>query len=67
MAMAWADVISRTDAMARARVLHLHHLTPVHDAAAWALPGAAVVTHLHGTELKMLDAIACGEPDISGP
>jgi glycosyltransferase involved in cell wall biosynthesis len=26
-----------------------------------------VVTHLHGTELKMLDAIARGEPGISGP
>jgi glycosyltransferase involved in cell wall biosynthesis len=67
MAMAWADVISQADAMAGARVLHLHHLTPVHDAAALALPGAAVVTHLHGTELKMLDAIARGEPAISGP
>jgi hypothetical protein len=67
MTMAWADVIARADAMARARVLHLHHLTPLHDAAALALPGAAVVTHLHGTELKMLDAIARAEPGISGP
>jgi hypothetical protein len=46
MAVAWAGLISRSEGMARARVLHLHHLTPVHDAAALALPGAAVVTHL---------------------
>ena len=37
------------------------------DAAALALPGVPVVTHLHGTELKMLAAIARGEPTIDGP
>ena len=36
-------------------VLHLHHLTPIHEAAARRLPGLPVVTHLHGTELKMID------------
>ena len=67
MAVAWAALLAQSDAMARARVLHLHHLTPLHDAAALALPGVPVVTHLHGTELKMLDAIDAGEPRISGP
>jgi D-inositol-3-phosphate glycosyltransferase len=38
-------------------VLHLHHLTPLHDAAARRCPERPVVTHLHGTELKMLDRI----------
>ena len=38
-------------------VLHLHHLTPIHEAAARVLPGIPLVTHLHGTELKMIDRI----------
>ena len=38
----------------QAQVLHLHHLTPLHQAAERALPQTALVTHLHGTELKML-------------
>ncbi len=67
MAAAWASLLTASDGIARARLLHLHHLTPVHDAAARALPRVPVVTHLHGTELKMLDAIARGDPAISGP
>jgi len=67
MAMAWAALLAQSDAMGQARVLHLHHLTPVHDAVALAFPGIPVVTHLHGTELKMLDAIARSEPSIDGP
>ena len=38
-------------------VLHLHHLTPLHEAASRVLRGVPLVTHLHGTELKMLDRI----------
>ena len=56
-----------SEALATARLLHLHHLTPLHDAAAIALPDVPVLTHLHGTELKMLDAMTGGEPQISGP
>ena len=67
MAAAWASLLTASDALARAHLLHLHHLTPMHDAASRALPGVPVVTHLHGTELKMLDAIARGDPAISGP
>ncbi len=44
---AWTDV----------DLLHLHHLTPVHDAVAALWPDRPVVSHLHGTELKMLDEI----------
>ncbi|HEY6761164.1 MAG TPA: glycosyltransferase family 4 protein [Baekduia sp.] len=43
-------------------VLHLHHLTPLHEAAARVAPGVPVVTHLHGTELLMLEEIADGAP-----
>ena len=67
MAVAWAGLFAQSEAIAQARLLHLHHLTPMHDAAALALPGMPVVTHLHGTELKMLDAIARGESVIIGP
>ena len=48
---------------ADADVLHLHHLTPVHEAAARVAPDVPVVAHLHGTELLMLEAIAEGPPD----
>jgi glycosyltransferase involved in cell wall biosynthesis len=68
MAAAWANLIAGSGGMSHARVLHLHHLTPIHDAAAVVLPDVPVMTHLHGTELKMLDAIARGEPGIGiGP
>ena len=65
MAAAWARVIAASGGMSRARLLHLHHLTPLHAAVAAALPGVPVVTHLHGTELRMLDAIARANPEIS--
>ena len=58
---AWAHALER----ARARdadVLHLHHLTPTHEAAARVAPDVPVVGHLHGTELLMLEHIAAGAP-----
>jgi glycosyltransferase involved in cell wall biosynthesis len=39
----------------RPDVVHLHHLTPMHEAVHALWPDIPVVTHLHGTELKMLD------------
>ena len=39
------------------QILHLHHLTPLHDAAGEVFPDVPVVTHLHGTELLMLEQI----------
>ena len=41
----------------RADVFHLHHLTPQHDAVRRCWPEGAVVAHLHGTELKFLEAV----------
>ncbi len=38
-------------------IVHLHHLTPMHQAAFDLWTGATVVTHLHGTELKMIETI----------
>lgn len=49
----WSHLLlSRT--VEQPRVVHLHHLTPIHEAVRLVWPGARVVTHLHGTELKML-------------
>ncbi|MDO8209219.1 glycosyltransferase family 4 protein [Conexibacter sp. CPCC 206217] len=58
---AWARVLQRAGA-AEADVLHLHHLTPLHEAAARVAPHVPVVGHLHGTELLMLEQIAAGSP-----
>jgi glycosyltransferase involved in cell wall biosynthesis len=38
-------------------LVHLHHLTPMHEAVRSVWPGVPIVTHLHGTELKMLAAV----------
>jgi glycosyltransferase involved in cell wall biosynthesis len=56
---AWAHALEEAGA-ADHDVLHLHHLTPLHEAAARVAPGVPVVAHLHGTELLMLEAIEDG-------
>jgi glycosyltransferase involved in cell wall biosynthesis len=53
---AWAKALQSAGA-AHSDVLHLHHLTPLYEAAARVAPGVPVVGHLHGTELLMLEAI----------
>ncbi|MCW2951135.1 MAG: glycosyl transferase group 1 [Conexibacter sp.] len=58
---AWAQALAGAGA-AHADVLHLHHLTPLHEAAARVAPHVPVVGHLHGTELLMLERIAEGAP-----
>jgi len=55
--VAWCGALQSVGA-ARADILHLHHLTPIHEAAARVAPGVPVVGHLHGTELLMLEAIS---------
>ena len=52
----WARELAAAGA-AEADVLHLHHLTPLNEAAARVAPDVPVVGHLHGTELLMLEAI----------
>jgi glycosyltransferase involved in cell wall biosynthesis len=58
---AWTLALERAGA-ASADVLHLHHLTPLNEAASIAAPGVPIVGHLHGTELLMLERIAAGAP-----
>jgi glycosyltransferase involved in cell wall biosynthesis len=57
----WSRALDEAGA-ADADVLHLHHLTPIHEAAARLAPGVPIVGHLHGTELLMLERIAAGPP-----
>jgi glycosyltransferase involved in cell wall biosynthesis len=58
---AWSRALDAAGAR-DADVLHLHHLTPIHEAAARVAPDVPVVGHLHGTELLMLERIAAGPP-----
>jgi glycosyltransferase involved in cell wall biosynthesis len=59
--VAWSAALEEVGA-AEFDVLHLHHLTPLHEAAARVAPDVPVVAHLHGTELLMLERIAGGPP-----
>ncbi|HET9154500.1 MAG TPA: glycosyltransferase family 4 protein [Solirubrobacterales bacterium] len=58
---AWAGAFERA-AEDGADVLYLHHLTPLNEAAARALPRVPVIGHVHGTELLMLEEIEHGPP-----
>jgi glycosyltransferase involved in cell wall biosynthesis len=58
---AWIEVLARAGADA-ADLLHLHHLTPVNEAAARRFPSVPVLGQLHGTELAMLRRIEAGAP-----
>lgn len=58
---AWAAALERAGA-AHADVLHLHHLTPINEAAARVAPQVPIVGHLHGTEVLMLERIEAGAP-----
>ena len=52
----WAAILGAPGVLDGVEVAHLHHLTPVHEALARVAPAAARwSTHLHGTELLMLD------------
>jgi glycosyltransferase involved in cell wall biosynthesis len=58
---AWIGALSRAGA-ARADLLHLHHLTPAHEAALRAFPWVPTVGQLHGTELAFLRRLTAGPP-----
>jgi glycosyltransferase involved in cell wall biosynthesis len=58
----WEQALGDAGA-AGADVLHLHHLTPMNEAAARSFPDVPVIGHLHGTEVLMLNAIDEGPPE----
>jgi glycosyltransferase involved in cell wall biosynthesis len=57
----WSDELVRAGAR-EADVLHLHHLTPINEAAERVCGDVPRIGHLHGTELLMLRAIEDGPP-----
>lgn len=57
----WGAALRSAGAL-RADVLHLHHLTPINEAAQRLVPWIPVVGQLHGTELLMLERIEAGAP-----
>ena len=61
LVVAWAAALERAGA-AGADVLHLHHLTPLHEAALRFFPDVPVVGELHGTELAFLRQLEAGAP-----
>ena len=58
---AWSRELAAAGA-GDADVLHLHHLTPLNEAAARVAPGVPIVGQVHGTELLMLEQIEAGAP-----
>jgi len=58
---AWGTALESAGARS-CDVLHLHHLTPINEAAARLASSVPVVGQLHGTELLMLERIAVGPP-----
>jgi glycosyltransferase involved in cell wall biosynthesis len=58
---AWSRELDLAGAR-EADVLHLHHLTPINEAARRVAPHVPIVGQLHGTELLMLERIAEGPP-----
>ena len=53
----WEPLLQEAGAE-HATVIHLHHLTPQLDAVHDGWPEIPLVVHLHGTELKLIEAIA---------
>lgn len=53
----WTDFLALNSARPP-DVVHLHHLTPMHQAIQDLWPDVPIITHLHGTELKMLTLAA---------
>ncbi|WP_217913468.1 glycosyltransferase family 4 protein [Miltoncostaea marina] len=64
---AWRGILGAPGVLDGVEVAHLHHLTPAHEALVRLAPGLPVVTHLHGTELAMLQRIEAGAPWAHGP
>jgi glycosyltransferase involved in cell wall biosynthesis len=58
---AWTGALACAGA-ARADLLHLHHLTPAHEAALRAFPWVPIVGQLHGTEAAFLRRLRAGPP-----
>jgi glycosyltransferase involved in cell wall biosynthesis len=54
---AWRRLFSQEQEEEAPDIVHLNHLTPMHQTAFDVWKDAAIVTHLHGTELKMIQTV----------
>jgi glycosyltransferase involved in cell wall biosynthesis len=59
----WRKAFHQVNETFPADLLHLHHLTYAHTAAAQVFPSVPRLTQLHGTEIKMLENLAEVERD----
>jgi D-inositol-3-phosphate glycosyltransferase len=53
--ISWRQIISKEPI--EPAIAHLHHLTPIHNAVSQLWERTKIITHLHGTELKMIESI----------
>ncbi len=53
----WTRVFEEVRTRFSPDVLHVHHLTHAQEAAARVFPSVPILTHLHGTEIKMLERL----------
>ncbi len=53
----WTRVLTTVSESFQPDVLHLHHLSYAHLAAADVFPSVPMLTQLHGTEIKMLEQL----------
>ncbi len=58
---AWSRALV-SGGLERARVAHLHHLTPISEAVYRLRPDLPLVVTLHGTEMNMLEVIERADP-----
>lgn len=56
----WVRILGAPGVLEGVELAHLHHLTPIHEALAQLRPELPIVTHLHGTELLMLEEAGRG-------
>lgn len=63
----WVRALTQVGNAFDADLVHLHHLTYAHAAAAEVFPSLPRLTQLHGTEIKMLEKLAVLEEDSATP
>jgi glycosyltransferase involved in cell wall biosynthesis len=63
----WTRVFEGVKERFHPDILHLHHLTHAHAAAAHVFPSVPKITQLHGTEIKMLERLEELAGESGGP
>ena len=63
----WTGVFEEVKECFQPDLLHLHHLTHAHAAAAKVFPSVPKLTQLHGTEIKMLERLEELREELGSP